>query len=269
MAAAAAACLLGIALAGCGSDDGPNGPDTPTASATASPSPTASDTTASNDSGSNDSGSNGSGSDGKAGSDNGGPDKTDKPADAGKVADAKALQQAVGKATKERKYVKIKVSNGTGTAITQAEYTDSGTNTHTKAGSTETITIGADAYVKSHGVWTKAMLPINQAGGIESKLAGQLRDLGREKVDGTQTTHYRTTADMDQLIAASDGDNKKLLQQAKKLGVSGYVTDLWISDDDLPIKAVVAVNGGPKIPTTTMRFTEWGKPFKIRAPKVG
>lgn len=189
----------------------------------------------------------------------------------GKPVDAKALQQAVTKATRAQKYVQIDVDTDGRKGVAEVEYTATGTNSHSVFGHVETITIGTDTYTKSGQLWARSLLPVANTGGVLTwQLVGTMRDLGPATVNGTAGTRYRTTASIDEMIAATtDRDAKQLLEKVRKVGVTAYVTDLWINVDDLPMRAEVSIEGGPAAGgATTMTFRDWGKPISIKAPEV-
>ncbi|GAA1950747.1 hypothetical protein [Kitasatospora viridis] len=63
-----------------------------------------------------------------------------------------------------------------------------------------------------------------------------IQRVGQETVDGVQTTHYSGTVDLTKLAAAQDPALKAALAQSTKLGLTTMNVDLWVNDQNLPIR---------------------------------
>lgn len=86
---------------------------------------------------------------------------------------------------------------------------------------------------------------------LASQLTGSkdVREVGRDAVDGVQTTHYAGT------VPVGDED-------------SGQI-DLWVGQDELPRKQVSHITMkslGGAVVTTTSYFSDYGKPVTVTAP---
>lgn len=94
------------------------------------------------------------------------------------------------------------------------------------------------------------------------------KKLGRERVHGVDTTHYRVTVDLEQAASASTGTVQQSLRSALK--ASGKKTepfDVWLDDNGLVRKVAYtqAANGTPG-PVITMEFHDFGSHVAITPP---
>ncbi|MFE9427534.1 hypothetical protein ACFYNO_31695 [Kitasatospora sp. NPDC006697] len=95
--------------------------------------------------------------------------------------------------------------------------------------------------------------------------------VGKENVDGVETTHYSGSVDLAKLAASQDPSLKSLLAQSTKLGLTSMNVDLWVNDQNLPVRIHETT---PPTATTkldvTVDYTDYSTtPVTITAPAAG
>ncbi|WP_298802388.1 hypothetical protein [uncultured Pseudokineococcus sp.] len=135
--------------------------------------------------------------------------------------------------------------------------------------------------------WVQASLP--ELGASSGPLGGadpsqQLRlleqagddveEVGPEDVDGTATTHYTGTVDLEAAAerAQQEGaDPEQLRSQYEQLGLSSVPFDLYVGPDGLPVRMATSVetsSGGQQVSSTsTVDFSDWGADVVVEAPE--
>ncbi|MEU6705191.1 hypothetical protein [Streptomyces wuyuanensis] len=100
-----------------------------------------------------------------------------------------------------------------------------------------------------------------------------IKHIGAEKVDGVEAQHYKGTLTLQEMVDANKSfdvlsaeDREKLVANVKKAGITGYDTEVWVNEDDYPVKMVV----GMKMPQGTMNMTanysDYGSAAAVEAP---
>ncbi|MFJ9802303.1 hypothetical protein [Streptomyces wuyuanensis] len=100
-----------------------------------------------------------------------------------------------------------------------------------------------------------------------------IKHIGAEKVDGVEAQHYKGTLTLQEMVDANKSfdvlsaeDREKLVANVKKSGITGYDTEVWVNEDDYPVKMVV----GMKMPQGTMKMTanysDYGSAATVEAP---
>ncbi|MFG3306291.1 hypothetical protein [Streptomyces wuyuanensis] len=100
-----------------------------------------------------------------------------------------------------------------------------------------------------------------------------IKHIGAEKVGGVETQHYKGTLTLQEMVDANKSfdvlsaeDREKLVANVKKAGITGYDTEVWVNEDDYPVKMVV----GMKMPQGTMNMTanysDYGSAATVEAP---
>ncbi|MFD0685663.1 hypothetical protein [Actinomadura fibrosa] len=94
------------------------------------------------------------------------------------------------------------------------------------------------------------------------------REVGKETVNGVETTHYTGTFRPEDAIAKLPADRQELYR--KSLGQSGIDSmafDLWVDGQQLPRKVVMKTGQTAEGATTmTMNYRDFGKPVQVTAP---
>lgn len=106
--------------------------------------------------------------------------------------------------------------------------------------------------------------------------AGEITDSKEEDLDGTATTHYTITVDVEKLAAnQEDPAMKSAMDQAIEGGLKDFPVDVWINEDDLPVRFTMDMptpnpaTGKSESVKMQIDYTDWGKPVEITAPPAG
>ncbi|MDQ0750596.1 hypothetical protein QF034_004827 [Streptomyces africanus] len=103
--------------------------------------------------------------------------------------------------------------------------------------------------------------------------AKDVKEVGSEKVEGVETTHYTGTVTLKDLRASlKDGkaatreQREKSIKQYEKLGVDKLAMDMWVDGDDhtKQFRMKGAADKGPLDMTIT--FLDYNKPVNVTAP---
>jgi hypothetical protein len=90
------------------------------------------------------------------------------------------------------------------------------------------------------------------------------REVGKETIDGVETTHYKGTYDLSQAAAKLPAEQREAFQkEIKSGGVSSVPFDLWVDGQQLPRKMTATAPGGT---AATIVFRDFGQPVTISAP---
>nr|WP_134006872.1 hypothetical protein [Streptomyces sp. 846.5] len=96
--------------------------------------------------------------------------------------------------------------------------------------------------------------------------SGQVKRVGTETVDGVATTHYFGVVDLKKL-AGSDADLKASADRAAQEGVSTESVDMWINDQNLPVKFHVTAMTSQGAEEVTIEYSDYGNtPVAITVP---
>jgi hypothetical protein len=109
----------------------------------------------------------------------------------------------------------------------------------------------------------------------------EVTTVGKETIDGTPTTHYRATLDLDRAAETMSAEARKTLAEARKsLSSATLPADVWVDEAGVlrkfemtlsitPPKAAITVPGAPTGPMTmvvSQRYSELGTPVTVTAP---
>jgi hypothetical protein len=101
------------------------------------------------------------------------------------------------------------------------------------------------------------------------KKAGDVKKVGSEDVNGTPTTHYHATIDLDEL-ADSAGDAGASVRQLEQLtGSKTLPTDVWIDAQGRARRQAISYTAKQPVPTTarfTIDYEKFGVPVDVQAP---
>ncbi|MEV0170799.1 hypothetical protein AB0I00_06670 [Streptomyces sp. NPDC050803] len=87
-----------------------------------------------------------------------------------------------------------------------------------------------------------------------------VREVGRETVDGRRTTHYSGT------VAVGDVTDAALRRQLQQAGVTEQSVDIWVDDRDLLVKKVERGQMETGELTQTAHYRDYGVPVSVREP---
>ncbi|MCA1655750.1 MAG: hypothetical protein LC635_04780 [Pseudonocardiaceae bacterium] len=106
----------------------------------------------------------------------------------------------------------------------------------------------------------------------EFEKSGEITDTKEETLDGQQTTHYTITVDVQKLADnQTDATMKSALDEAIKAGLKDFPVDMWVNEDDLPVRFTLNMpmpdGAGSSIAVKTqIDYSKWGEPVDITAP---
>lgn len=107
------------------------------------------------------------------------------------------------------------------------------------------------------------------------QVSDDVKEAGRETVNGVETTKYTGTIDLDKAAAAEGEAGAKASDSYKELGLLDMPFELYIDDDGMPSRMIMKASGESSTEglkgeikfTMTVNYTDWGKPVTIKAPK--
>ncbi|QNS04682.1 hypothetical protein [Streptomyces xanthii] len=100
-----------------------------------------------------------------------------------------------------------------------------------------------------------------------------LKHLGAATVDGVKTQHYKGKLTVDEMMekndslkALSKSERDELLKNVKKSGIKGYDTELWVNEDDLPVRIDVTMKTPQGAVEINESFSDYGSAVKVEVP---
>ncbi|WP_267242874.1 hypothetical protein [Streptomyces sp. PR69] len=103
-----------------------------------------------------------------------------------------------------------------------------------------------------------------------------LKHVGPEKIDGTDTQHYKGTLSVEEMMKSneslsvlSDEERKELLANVKKAGIKDYDTEVWVNEDGYPVRMVVGMGTPQGAVKMTADYSDYGAKAEVQAPPAG
>lgn len=100
-----------------------------------------------------------------------------------------------------------------------------------------------------------------------------LKHVGPQKVDGVQAQHYKGTLTFEEIIKGnesldflSEEERMELIANAEKSGVKGYDTEVWVNEDDYPVKMVLGMESDEGTAEITTHYSDYGAQAEVEAP---
>ncbi|GLW65967.1 hypothetical protein Arub01_42110 [Actinomadura rubrobrunea] len=94
-----------------------------------------------------------------------------------------------------------------------------------------------------------------------------VREVGKETVDGVETTHYTGTYRMSDAVAKLPPETQEAYRKAlADTGMETMAFDLWVDKDQLPRKMTMKSAQGGRDMTITTTYRDYGQPVQIAAP---
>jgi hypothetical protein len=160
--------------------------------------------------------------------------------------------------------------------LTDAYYANMGPKMASQLGGRHWIRYGYDELAKiagGSGAFMKDAVQNNSPSkSLDVILASpDVRSVGQETVRGVVATHYTGTVDAaavtrqsaPNLTAAELADLEKNLAKA---GITTETVDVWVSKDDLPVKAVTNASTKTGNVSSTVYYSDFGTPVNAAAP---
>ncbi|NNN35849.1 hypothetical protein HLK59_36905 [Streptomyces sp. S3(2020)] len=102
-----------------------------------------------------------------------------------------------------------------------------------------------------------------------------LKHVGSEKVDGADTEHYKGTLTVEEMMATNKSldvlepkERKELLAGMKKAGIKGYDTEVWVNEDDLPVRMDVGIDSPEGTIEMSMKLSDYGAKAEVKVPSA-
>ena len=97
--------------------------------------------------------------------------------------------------------------------------------------------------------------------------SGRVREVGKESIDGVETTHYRVRVDLEKAVARSDAITQEALRRViRASGVKTLPVDVWIDGKDYVRRVQYAQRAAGKDVKVTMNLHDYGKPVTVKPP---
>ncbi len=100
-----------------------------------------------------------------------------------------------------------------------------------------------------------------------------IKHLGPEKVDGVEAQHYKGTLTFKEMLDANKAfevlsaeEREKLVANVKKAGIKGYDTEVWVNEDQYPVKMVVGIKMPQGTINMTANYSDYGAAATVQAP---
>jgi hypothetical protein len=175
-----------------------------------------------------------------------------------------ATMQKAGMASMETRY------------LPDAYYVDLGPTFAKKFGGKEWFRYDSDYLAKTRGAAGAATKDeadeANPTRTVDIVLASpDVRTVGQETVRGVPATHYRGTLDVATATRQSAphltaAQFQAVRQQLTKAGVTTETVDLWVSKDNLPVKAASRAVTKQGLLSTTVFYSDYGLKVHVAAP---
>jgi hypothetical protein len=103
-----------------------------------------------------------------------------------------------------------------------------------------------------------------------------LKHIGAEKIDGVEAQHYKGTLTLDEMVASnkslkalSEKERKDLLANMKKSGIKGYDTEVWVNQDNYPVKMDIGMDSPEGKVKIVASYSDYGTKATVQAPPAG
>ncbi|MFE3253392.1 hypothetical protein [Streptomyces sp. NPDC059209] len=103
-----------------------------------------------------------------------------------------------------------------------------------------------------------------------------VKHVGSEKVDGVDAQHYKGTLTVAEMVESNESldvlsakERKDLLAGIEKSGIEGYDIEVWVNEDDYPVKMDVAMDSPQGDITMSARYSDYGAKASVQAPPAG
>ncbi|MFI8425067.1 hypothetical protein [Streptomyces sp. NPDC085479] len=100
-----------------------------------------------------------------------------------------------------------------------------------------------------------------------------LKHVGAEKIDGVETQHYKGTLTVEQMLKANKStellpkeDRDKFVDTVKKMGMTGYDTEVWVNKDGYPVRMDVGMKMAEGSMQIRADYSDYGTKAAVQAP---
>ncbi|MWA12950.1 hypothetical protein [Streptomyces sp. BA2] len=104
-----------------------------------------------------------------------------------------------------------------------------------------------------------------------------LKHVGPAKVDGVSTQRYKGRLSVKEMMESNKGldemlgksEREQLLKNIEKSGIKGYDTEVWVNEDDYPVRMDIDIKSPEGTMKTSQKFSEYGAAAKVTPPPAG
>ncbi|MFJ6214335.1 hypothetical protein ACIQGZ_13525 [Streptomyces sp. NPDC092296] len=103
--------------------------------------------------------------------------------------------------------------------------------------------------------------------------SGDVKEVGKETLDGVLTTHYSGRLDVAALVAEQGtlkgmtaSQREQFQQQMSAAGVKTMAVDLWVNPDNRPVKVHETAQGATGPIDIVLTYSDYGTPVHVQAP---
>ncbi|GAA1930625.1 lipoprotein [Streptomyces durmitorensis] len=104
-----------------------------------------------------------------------------------------------------------------------------------------------------------------------------LKHVGPAKVDGVETQRYKGRLSVKEMMESNKGldevlgksEREELFKSIEKSGIKGYDTEVWVNEDDYPVRMDIDIKSPEGTVKTSQKFSEYGAAAKVTAPPAG
>lgn len=100
-----------------------------------------------------------------------------------------------------------------------------------------------------------------------------VKHVGSEKVDGVEAQHYKGTLTVAEMLESNESldvlsakERKDLLANIEKSGIEGYDTEVWVNEDDYPVKMNVGMDSPQGEIKISARYSDYGAKASVQTP---
>ncbi|WP_331461987.1 hypothetical protein [Streptomyces sp. KMM 9044] len=100
-----------------------------------------------------------------------------------------------------------------------------------------------------------------------------LQHVGPQKADGVPAQRYEGTLAFEEIIEGnesfdflSEEEREELVANAEKSGVKGYDTEVWVNEDDYPVKMLLGVESDEGTVEITTHYSDYGARAEVEVP---
>jgi hypothetical protein len=103
-----------------------------------------------------------------------------------------------------------------------------------------------------------------------------LKHVGSEKIDGVETEHYKGTLTVKEMMASNKSlevlepkEREQLFENIEKSGIKGYDTEVWVNEDDMPVRMDVVMESPEGDVDMSMKLSDYGAKAEVELPPAG
>ncbi|MEV6394229.1 hypothetical protein AB0M39_05490 [Streptomyces sp. NPDC051907] len=103
-----------------------------------------------------------------------------------------------------------------------------------------------------------------------------LKHVGPAKVDGVETQHYKGTLTLEEMMKTNkqftslkEQERKKLTENMKKAGVKGYDTEVWVNEDEYPVRMNIGMDTPEGKIKVVAKYSDYGSKATVTPPPAG